>query len=184
VQRSDGTLAPTVLLSAQTGVNVQRLGILDFGGNGRAGLLAHFTPASTDSAPFLRALRQEPAVLAWSAPADSGLGGVLGVGSTAFGDIDQDGRPDVVLAGFWPVNAGPLAPPEILSRVNLLRGGGDGRFSYAVGIDVAPQPDAVAIGDLDGDARNDLMLFNGVDLWWMRQSPASPGQFEALQPLP
>jgi hypothetical protein len=183
-QRADGSLAPPTLLSSQTGVNAQRLAILDLDGDGRLDLLAHLTPFSTDFGPFLRALRQGPAPLVWSAPIDSGLNGVLGVDGTDFGDIDEDGRPDLVLAGSWPVSGGPYAPPEIRSRVNLLPGRGDGSFAHAAGIDVGQQPDAVAIGDLDGDGRNDIVLHDGRTVWWMRQSPAAPGTFGAPQALP
>jgi hypothetical protein len=71
----------------------------------------------------------------------------------------------------------------IRSRVNLLLGRGDGSFLIGTGSDVAPWLDAVAIGDLDEDGRNDIVLHDGSARWWMRLTP-TPGSFEAPQPLP
>ena len=184
LQLSGGQLAPATLLSSQTGVNVQRLAIIDLNGDGRADLLAHMTPCCSGYVPFLRAIRQGPETLTWSAPTDTDLAGILGVDSTAFGDLNHDGRPDVVLAGSWPESGGPLAAPNIRSRVNLLFGRGDGNFAFVGGIDVGLQPTAASIADLDGDNRNDIVLHDGDTLWWMRQSAAQPGSFEAPRPLP
>jgi len=184
VQRADGTLAPTVLLSDQTGVNVDRLAILDVDGDGRKDLLAFFTPASTDYHRLLRTLRQGSVPLSWSTPVDVDVQFVPGTCEAGFDDLDQDGRPDVVLGCTWPESGGPLAASNVRARVNLLLGrDGGGNFVFAAGIDVAPWPDAVAIGDLDGDGRNDIVLHDGSAQWWMRQT-ATPGSFEAPQPLP
>jgi hypothetical protein len=184
LQHADGTLGDVATLSDQTGVNVEHLGILDVDGDGRQDLMAFFTPSSTDFQDFVRTLRQGGAPLTWSAPVDVDTSTLMGTDNAAFGDLDRDGRPDVVLAGSWPESGGPLAAPNIRSRVNLLLGRSDGgNFLFVAGIDVAPWPDAVAIGDLDGDGRNDIVLHDGSAQWWMRQT-ATPGSFEAPQPLP
>jgi hypothetical protein len=42
----------------------------------------------------------------------------------------------------------------------------------------------VAIGDLDDDGRNDIVLHADGAAWWMPQSATAPGSFNAPQPLP
>ena len=184
VQRADGTLAPPALQSDQTGLNVERLGIVDADGDGRADLLAFFTPTSTDFHKVLRTLRQRSEPPGWSAPVDIDVQFIPGSCAAAFGDLDQDGRPDVALGCSWPESNGPLVGPRIRARVNLLLGRDvGGNFVFAAGIDVAAQPDAVTIGDLDGDGRNDIVLHDGSAQWWMRQT-ATPGSFQEPQLLP
>lgn len=169
LQNADGTLAPPRTLAAQSGLNPQRLAIADVDADGRADLLAHLTPFSTDYGALLRVLVQGPAPGTWSAPVDTGIAWMLGVDGTAFGDLDGDRRTDAVLAGSWPESGGPYAAPNIRSRVNVVRATGAGQWQHVAAIDVAPQPDAVAIGDLDGDGRADLVLHDGRTLWAMRQ---------------
>ena len=183
MQRADGTLAPPVLRSDQTGVNVERLGILDADGDGLKDLLAFFTPTSTDFHKFLRTLQQRSGSPNWSAPVDVDVQFIPGSCAAAFGDLDQDGRMDVALGCTW-LESNPLVAPTIRGRVNvLLERNVGGNFALAAGIDVTPSPDAVTIGDLDGDGRNDIVLHDGSAQWWMRQT-TTPGGFESPQPLP
>lgn len=185
-QTERGTLGLPTRLASYVGVHTDFIAIGDFDGEGRADLLAFFEPSSAlrNDQPYLRTLRQGPGPLTWSAPIDLDLAGVQGYGETALGDLNQDGRPDVMLAGFWPESGGPLAAPHVRSRVHLVLGVGGAQFVYGGGIDVAPAPDAAAVGDLDGDGRNDIVLWADGAVWWMPQSATAPGSFGAPQPLP
>jgi hypothetical protein len=178
-QPGGGFGAPTVL-ARQSGLNTQRIAVSDIDGDGRADLLARFTPFSTDFTGQLTALLQGPQPLAWRARVDTPLGGVSGVDHTAFGDLNADGRPDAALVGTFPVGTPPpLTGPDIRSRVNLVMQAGGGRFTVAASHELPFRGGAVGIGDLDGDGRNDLALF-GADgvVMLMRQSAVVAGTFE------
>jgi len=65
----------------------------------------------------------------------------------AIGDLNDDGRPDLVTLG---------APDLVLVRLNR----GDGTFSDALQYQVGNRPISFAIGDLDGDGRLDISTAN------------------------
>jgi hypothetical protein len=66
----------------------------------------------------------------------------------AVGDLDGDGRPDLVVGGNGS------------SAVSVLPGNGDGTFAAAVTYPAGSAPDSVAIGDLNGDGAPDLATAN------------------------
>lgn len=68
----------------------------------------------------------------------------------AVGDLNGDGRPDVVLLATL------AADPA--SRVLLLRQQADGGFAEPVALSSGYGPSAAIIGDLDGDGRADLIV--------------------------
>ena len=73
-------------------------------------------------------------------------GGSLGV---VIGDLNRDGKPDLVLA-----NTG-------LGTVSVLLGNGDGTFRTKRDFAAGGYPYAVAIGDLNGDGKLDVVVANG-----------------------
>ncbi|PYX89447.1 MAG: hypothetical protein DMG67_15125 [Acidobacteria bacterium] len=75
---------------------------------------------------------------------------ITGTGATfvATGDLNGDGRPDVVV-----VNTGA-------NKISVLLGTGGGSFLAPVNYTVGNSPSDVAIGDVNGDGRPDLVVTN------------------------
>jgi hypothetical protein len=90
--------------------------------------------------------------------------------SLAVGDLDGDGRPDVVVA-----NAGPIGDPGSVA-VFLQDPAATGTLKPAVLYQGYWGPLWVVIGDLDGDGRPDLVVADGAP-YIRHQSPTTPGAF-------
>jgi len=76
------------------------------------------------------------------------LSGVLGddeATSVALGDINGDGKPDRVTAGYYD------------GDVNVLRNNGDGTFATAQTYAVVGSPNSIALGDFNGDGTLDIV---------------------------
>ncbi len=76
--------------------------------------------------------------------------------SVAVADMNGDGKPDVVVANFCSnstncTNNGP-------GSVSVLLGNGDGTFQTAVAYDSGGETTFVAVGDLNGDSKPDVIV--------------------------
>jgi hypothetical protein len=72
--------------------------------------------------------------------------------SVAIGNFNGDNMPDLAVA-----NMGDMYEP-VVSDVSVLLGNGDGSFQAAVNYEAGILPTSVAIGDLNGDGREDLAV--------------------------
>jgi VCBS repeat protein/FG-GAP repeat protein len=103
-------------------------------------------------------------------------------GSVAIGDLNGDGRPDIVTANAILATSGAG-----VSDVSVLLQDATqpGRFLPAVSYATGPNPQAVAIGDLDGDGKPDLAVADDGGVTLLLQSPAGPaGTFLPRQTIP
>ena len=93
----------------------------------------------------------------------------------SIGDLNGDGKPDIVTA-----NASLGANPNGLS---VLLQNGNGQFLPAVSYNTGNVVNSVAIGDVNGDGRNDLVVADSGGVSILLQDSASPGTFAPAKPI-
>lgn len=180
LQRTDGTFDTVTTLSPQSGLNVGLLATFDYNGDNRHDLLTYFTPSSSEETAKISVLLQEGSSANFSPPLETLLSGIQGLNGATVADLNNDGRPDVALAGFFPVGS----PSRIKSRLNLLTQSGSGAFSLAVTYDDLPiTVSRVAAGDLDNDEREDLILLGDENQCLVMTQRTVPGSFNPPYPL-
>jgi hypothetical protein len=98
--------------------------------------------------PLLEALERRELLdgVSFLDPLDTAAG--LNPSSTAVGDVNRDGKPDLVVAN------------RISNNVSVLLGNGDGTFKGAVNYNTGLQPVFVAVGDFNGDGKLDIVTAN------------------------
>ncbi len=157
LQQQDGSMGTVTTLAPQTGLNVERLSIADYDGDGRRDLFAYFTPASTPYDAKLTVLLQGPVPTSFLAPVDTTVQGLRGLNDAVFADLDGDGRPDAALTGFYPVGS----PSTVESRLSRLTQSGNGGFALTATRDLPFPASRVTAGDVDGDGRNEIVVVGG-----------------------
>ncbi len=94
----------------------------------------------------------------------------------AVGDLNGDGKPDLVVASLGP---GPTGAVSVL----LQNGSSPGTFGTANSYPGFGQPLSVAIADLNGDGHPDIAVADANNATVMLQSASSPGTFAQAVPV-
>lgn len=98
-----------------------------------------------------------------------------GAVDVAVGDLNGDGKPDLVVANLGPAPSGSVS-------VLLQNPVSPGTFGAATNYPGFGQPLSVAIADLNGDGRPDIAVADSTTATVMLQSATTPGTF--AQPVP
>lgn len=173
-QKAIGGFEAAVVLSA--GIATQGVAVADMDGDGRADLVATntgYAPSGGSGGASVTILRQtSPGIfVATAVPVADGAR------RAAIGDLDQDGIPDVAVVSMVYQNL--YSPSQV--TVLLQSAASRGQFSVA-GIYPGPDPGSfIAIGDMNGDGHNDLVLETGPSV--LLQSNSVRGTFAAVRDL-
>jgi hypothetical protein len=179
LQQPSGNFGAVTLLGSVTGLNVARLAIADYEGDGANDLLVYFTPYSSDYRATLGVARQSALPGTFGNVVATPLDGVSGLDDAVFADLNGDSRPDAAVAGFFPVGS----PSRIYARLNLFTQSGGGAFAPTAVHDMPSSVSRIAAGDINGDGRPDLVTMASDQCLVMLQSASAPGTFADPKPL-
>jgi hypothetical protein len=174
-----GTFLAPVPLPTGIGGGSNDVSVADINGDGRSDIalaaedsIVVFYQKATGGASVSILLQSSPGVfVAAQIPV------VDGARRVAIGDLNQDGIPDVAVVS---IVCQDLYTPSRVS-VLLQSAASRGQFTAPV-VYTGPDPGSfIAIGDMNGDGRNDLVVETGPSV--LLQSASAPGIFEAVQAL-
>jgi hypothetical protein len=179
-QLPGGGLGPVLTLASRTGINVVRMNVADYDGDGGQDLLVYLTPFSSQYRATLIVVRQAMPPGSFLPAVDTPLADTRGLDDAVFADLNRDSLPDVAIAGFFPVGS----PSQVHARVNLFVHTGGGAFGPAAVHEMPVAVSRIAAGDVNGDGAVDLVAFAGADgCQVMLQDSSAPGTFSAPRPL-
>jgi hypothetical protein len=124
--------------------------VSDIDGDGMADIAT--ADAGSNSISVFHNTGSPGGALSFAAYADFSVGGTPE--SIAAGDIDGDGKPDIVTGNFGD---------NTISLLHNTSSSGNVSFAASVALPAGSSPQAVAIGDLDGDGKPDVTTANFAD---------------------
>ena len=147
-----GTVIPAGFYQPRVDINMANspgdIHISDFDGDGKPDLLV----ATTGSGSVFRNISATGIIGPASFAPEAAVAPTGSYGSIAAGDVDGDGKPDIVGIAAGSGNV------VVLRNVST-----PGNLSFNTPVTFAPavQPDIVKIADLDGDGKPDLLMSDG-----------------------
>ncbi len=159
LQQSDRTMGQVATMTPQHGLNVARMAVSDYDGDGLKDVFAYFTPSSTQYQAKLMVLLQGPMSGQFGGSVDTPMQDLKGIDDAVFADLDGDHRPDAAVAGFFPVGS----PSTVSARLNRFTQSGAGAFAVVSSIDLSVDASRVTAGDVDGDGRNEIVVLGPED---------------------
>jgi len=173
-QQPGGGFAPVVTLAA--GQRSSGVALADLDGDGSTDMAvanAGNAPSGGTGAASVSILRQTvPGLFVVDniALAD-------GARRVAIGDLNADGVPDIAVVSivFQAIDRPSRVTVVLQSPTDR------GQFSVGTAFDGPPNGTFIAIGDLNGDRRNDILINDGPSV--LLQRATAPGTFQPLAPL-
>ena len=162
-QQADGGFVDSGVLASQVGLNSYRVAIADANGDGRPDLLAALAPWSENFTGRILVVPQTSA-RAFGPSLTTPLTGKWVLPDSTFADLNQDGTPDAAVAGFW------FEDINVWTGADVLLNDGTGRFAPSAHFEVPIAVGTLTAGDLDGDGRNDLVMYGDGQVMVMYQS--------------
>ena len=150
-----GSISFAAKVDFSSGLTSVSVAIGDLDGDGKPDLAVTNAEASTNTVSILRNT-STPGSVSFSAKVAFATGAIPR--NVAIGDLDADGKPDLVVAN----NATSPASTLVSVFRNTSTSGTINASSFAAKVDftAATAPRYVAIGDVDGDAKPDLVVAN------------------------